>query len=169
MSSIQLGDFGFKREHDWFIENIDSNVHKINFGNHDYYPYLNEPHSLGNYQYSDGIFTVRGAWSIDRDYRREGVDWFADEEMNYTEMMACLNYYEKIKPRIVVSHECPNTPREEFFNIWNQSNTSHILEAMFQIHQPETWIFGHHHSPRNQVINGTRFICLPELGTFIID
>jgi hypothetical protein len=33
--SIQVGDFGFKTSHDWFINNMDSNKHKIVFGNHD--------------------------------------------------------------------------------------------------------------------------------------
>jgi hypothetical protein len=40
---------------------------------------------------------------------------------------------------------------------------------MFEAHQPKLWIHGHWHVSRNAEYNGTRFICLEELGTIVID
>ncbi len=36
-------------------------------------------------------------------------------------------------------------------------------QAMFEIHQPENWVFGHWHTNFKQCINNTKFKCLPEL------
>lgn len=47
IDSIQLGDFGFKRHHNWHLENVDSSKHKINFGNHvDLMIYKSSPASV---------------------------------------------------------------------------------------------------------------------------
>ena len=40
--SIQVGDFGFKKQHEWHLKNIDFSQHQINFGNHDDYSFLHE-------------------------------------------------------------------------------------------------------------------------------
>jgi hypothetical protein len=40
---------------------------------------------------------------------------------------------------------------------------------MFIGHKPKLWIFGHWHVPFDEVIAGTRFICLPELAYIDID
>jgi len=163
-SSIQVGDFGFQKHHDWHIENINGNQHKINFGNHDYYPYLFETHSLENYSLiNNEIMTVRGAFSIDRVNRTEGIDWFAYEELNYVEMQAAIDFYETNKPRIVISHDCPHKLRSLLFGIEAKSITTNGLQAMLDIHKPELWVFGHHHTSVNELIDGTRFRCLAEL------
>lgn len=167
-NTIQVGDFGFKEEQEWHLKNVNNARHKINFGNHDDYTYLNHAHSLKNYSFANGIFTVRGAFSTDRWKRDEGVDWFANEELTYGEMIDALNVYCDIKPEIMVTHDCPHEVREHLFNIKDKSTTSNGLQAMFEIHQPRLWIFGHHHVSKNEVINGTRFICLSELETLAI-
>lgn len=165
-SSIQVGDFGFQKEHDWHLKNINSDNHKINFGNHDYYPYLFEKHSLENFSLiNNEIITIRGAWSIDRANRIEGIDWFATEEMNYADMNAALDFYEANKPRIVISHDCPHDIRKLLFGIEEKSITTNGLQAMLEIHKPELWVFGHHHVSVNETIDGTRFRCLAELET----
>ena len=65
--SIQVGDFGFKEEHEWHIANIDPSKHKICFGNHDDTTYLNHPHSCGGWSYNEKLklMTIRGAFSVD--------------------------------------------------------------------------------------------------------
>ncbi len=165
-NSIQVGDFGFKKQHEWHLKNIDNTKHKINFGNHDDPTYLDKPHSLGNWSYSDGIMTVRGAWSIDKAFRTENIDWWANEELNYEEMQAAIDAYIKNKPRVMITHDAPHDARVELFGCHEKSITSNGLQAMFEAHQPELFIFGHWHDSRNEVINGTRFICLAELETF---
>lgn len=168
--SIQLGDFGFKVEHKWHMKNIDSELHKISFGNHDSTRFLKKPHSLGDSSWNEDykLMTVRGADSIDKYRRIEGVDWFADEELDFKEMLEVYDKYLINKPEIMVTHDCPHELRKELFNISDKSATSNGLQAMFEEHQPKIWLFGHHHKPKDIVINGTRFICLAELETFTI-
>ena len=164
-SSIQLGDFGFKKQHDWHLENIDSNKHKVLFGNHDYYPYLQKQHSLGDFNYSDGIFCVRGAYSIDKHHRVEGRDWFVNEELSYMEFQTIIDEYEKVKPDVVISHDCPISIYVGVLGIHDsKSITPKALDMMFETHKPKMWIFGHHHRDLKVNIKGTDFICLDELS-----
>jgi Icc-related predicted phosphoesterase len=178
LCTIQVGDFGFKIQHDWFLQNIDykQNLigvggfrHMINFGNHDDTLYLDRYYSTGDYcVFGYNLMTVRGAESIDKNKRVEGIDYWSNEELSYTEMKEAIKTYEEYKPKIMVTHECPQSIREYFFGIKEESLTSLGLQEMFEIHQPELWIFGHHHRSKNEVINGTRFICLNELETYQI-
>jgi predicted phosphodiesterase len=166
-SIIQLGDFGFKREHEWFIREMNPSKHKIIFGNHDYYPYLNKDYSLKNLSLIDNnIMTIRGAFSIDRNNRTEGYDWWSQEELNFQEQEECINLFTSSKPEIVISHDCPDIIRRLVFGIYNSSQTSNMLQKCFEIHQPTYWIFGHHHKSKYQFLDGTKFICLEELETY---
>lgn len=169
--SIQVGDFGFQREHDWHVANIDPLRHKINFGNHDDTRYLDYPYSMGNWSWDpvSGIMTIRGADSIDRSRRKEGLDWFPNEQLSYTEMSDIIDTYILYKPRILITHDCPQSLCTELFHIRDKTLTRSGLQTMLDMHQPELWIFGHHHRSRNIQWNGTRFICLAECETFIID
>lgn len=168
--TVQLGDFGFKKEHDWHLNNVDPKSHSILFGNHDYYPYLDHEHSLGNWKYISefDVFFVRGADSIDKSMRTEGRDWFSEEEMSYAEFSKCIDEYEKQKPDVVVSHDAPQSIVLSFFGIPDKSITRSALDQMFEIHKPNIWIFGHHHTSINSVVFGTYFICLDELESFKI-
>ena len=168
-SSICVGDFGFKKEWDWLEHNVDDMKHHIIMGNHDYYPYVtNSPYSLMDASYTDEIFTVRGANSIDKHLRTEGLDWFANEELTYREGLEVFDKYCDLKPKIVISHDCPQSVMTSLFGYSEKSNTRNLLEAMFEAHKPDLWIFGHHHRSKDITIFGTRFICLNELETFEI-
>ena len=169
--SICVGDFGFKREWDWHRKNIDPSRHLINMGNHDYTPAMKWDMNCDNFwcNHIRNYMTIRGAWSIDKARRIEGRDWFANEELTYQEGLIAFDAYVQMKPKIVISHDCPDSIRQTFFGITEKSNTSNLLQAMFEAHQPELWIFGHHHKHRDSEIFGTRFICLEELETFEIE
>ncbi len=160
----------FKHEHNWHIKNIDPENHKINFGNHDDTTFLNKPHSTGNYSYDKetGIFTIRGAESIDRIYRVEGRDWWANEELGYDEMIEAIFAYDEIKPKIVVSHDCPHETRKMFYGIQNKCITCNGLQSMWERHKPDLWIYGHHHFSEKRTVLGTEFVCLNELETLVI-
>jgi hypothetical protein len=170
--SICVGDFGFQYEWDWLFKNVDSNKHLINPGNHDYAPYFDYKWSTGDYRvipYKNScIFTVRGAWSIDRVYRTEGIDWFANEELNYKQGLECFDLYALVKPEVVISHDCPHQIRKYLFGIDEKSNTSNLLQAMFDQWKPKLWIFGHHHQSKKCKNGRTQFICLSELETLEI-
>ena len=176
--TICVGDFGFKKEWDWHKEHIWKNgqyPHWINLGNHDWIDVLKEDHleyaTTGNFNYFTdwNLFTVRGANSIDKHLRREGIDWFRNEELNYQEQLEAFDCYIKHKPDIVVSHDCPQDIMVSLFGYTDKSQTRVMLQHMFNEHKPKLFIFGHHHHHVDVNILGTRFICLDELQTFEID
>lgn len=174
--TIQLGDFGFKKEHDWFLNNIDSSKNKILFGNHDYYPYLYKDHSIHKFSYAiEGIdyLCIRGAASIDVFRRIEGVDYFHEEELTYKEGYELLeainiiqNTFREFFNPIVISHDCPQFIVEEVFNIKDKSLTRQLLEIVYKQVKPDKWIFGHHHKSIQYKFENTEFICLKELETY---
>jgi predicted phosphodiesterase len=170
-ASIQLGDFGFNKHHKWHLKNIDNKKHQIVFGNHDDYTFVNKPHSLRNWAYTPQgyeIMTIRGAWSIDKHDRVEGKSWWANEELTYTEMEEAVDAFNYYKPKIVITHNCPYSVGDYLFGIKDKSMTCNGFEIMLQNHQPDLWFFGHHHRSVNEEINGTRFICLAELETYLL-
>ncbi len=176
--SICVGDFGFKKEWEWlsnYLNELDHckrefQSHWVNMGNHDYLPWLYSSYSTKNTTYfnNESIFTIRGADSIDKHLRREGTDWFPNEELNYQEQLEAFDFYSKVKPKIVISHDCPQSVMERLFGYPEKSQTRQMLQAMFEEHQPDLWVFGHHHKSKDEMINGTRFVCLSELETLTI-
>jgi len=160
--SFCVGDLGFKKQ--WDKLNPDYTQHKVVMGNHDYHPYRNtHPRSAGNWSFADGIFTVAGADSIDRVYRTEGVDWFANEELNYAEQLEAFDAYVANKPDVVISHDAPQSIVTLLFGYQTKSQTRTMLQSMFIEHEPRLWIFGHHHKSKRVKINRTEFVCLNEL------
>ena len=168
--SIQLGDFGFKTQHDWHSEHIDGEKHLILFGNHDYYPYLYEGASLRDFNvFSEyNMMTIRGADSIDKEFRIKGLNWFKDEEMGQGIMHLCKMCYKNTKPKIMITHDCPQSVRATMFGIYDASATSVFFDELMEIHKPDLWIFGHHHQSREETLFGTKFKCLDELEYYKI-
>ncbi len=167
--SICVGDFGFKKEWDWATQNLTNLKHWIIQGNHDDTSYRNNIPSMGRFSYYENkIFTVAGADSIDKHLRSEGLDWFANEELNYSDQLEAFDAYCQYKPRIVVSHDCPQTVMQSLFGYSEKSQTRQMLQAMFNEHKPDLWVFGHHHKSVDVAIDVTRFVCLAELETLTL-
>ena len=180
--SVQLGDMGFNYKG---LNRLDHNRHVFIPGNHDNYTQLlnNEvPYSLGNYGMNGlGPFTffiVRGAFSIDaklriRDEKLNGQkSWWIEEELNHTQGLNCLEHYERFKPDVVMSHDCPYTVSKMIgnpdillafgFSINMTTSSQELMQQMFDIHQPKLWLFGHYHVNEKFRYHGTRFICVGE-------
>lgn len=169
---ICLGDFGLQQEHNWFLRNMDVTNRKILFGNHDWYPYLYENHSLGDYFYwpeLGDVFFIRGANSIDNHMRYENVDWFRNEELSMREWYQIMDNYEQIKPTVVVSHDCPLEIQSKIIDKPFKSITNQGLQELYEIHEPNLWIFGHYHKDLVKQINFTKFVCLNELTILNLD
>jgi predicted phosphodiesterase len=169
--SICVGDVGFEPEFNWLKKQTFDGTHYIVPGNHDYIPDRYSFPYIGDYDEIEyySIFMVRGAESIDKHIRIEGLDWFANEELSYSEQLEAFDEYIKVKPEIVVSHDCPQSVMEKLFGYPEKSQTRTMLEMMFQEHQPQLWVFGHHHRSKDVQINGTRFVCLNELETMTLE
>lgn len=162
---IQVGDVGFG-----FLPILPfpKNVHLIR-GNHDSPDEARRhPNYLGDFGFSEelGIFYVSGAYSIDYKWRQEGVSWWRQEELSGYQFDQALQLYKRVKPEIVVSHDCPLSARSHIFNITHHdevSATNKALDEMLLLHRPKVWVFGHHHQTVGVNIFGVQFQCLAEL------
>ncbi len=170
-STIALGDFGFKKEHDWHLKNVDNKNHKVLFGNHDYFPYIDFEHSLGRFGFDsdNSLFWISGADSIDKHWRTRNIDWFEDEQLDFKQELECFDIYTEAKPNVIISHDCPQFVRSQCFGIYDESLTSKFLAHLFYEYKPKMWIFGHHHKSIDIEIDGCRFVCLKELECFDVD
>lgn len=175
--SVQLGDmgFGFRAITDF------PEQHKFIRGNHDDPAKAREHKNyLGDYGYlaEDDIFYIGGANSIDKQWRTPMVSWWPDEELSIVELNAAQQLYVASKPRIVISHECPEIANrtmlagliigDSYFEAKSElikSRTCQALQQMFEIHQPKLWVFGHYHIDKTFQIGATTFRCLAELST----
>lgn len=179
---VQLGDMGlgFAGVH---LPHLRNNFQFIR-GNHDS-PSLCQNHAnyLGEYGYlsDEKTFYIGGAFSIDRAHRVEGISWWCDEELSTTELNKAVEFYTASKPRIVISHECPSKAGVAMLRALSgpyfaakqdccNSRTSQALQAMFDVHQPEQWVFGHYHVDADFDIGGkTKFHCCAELSTYEVE
>ena len=190
--TIQLGDMGvgFKRNNpsDWHTTWYPNPPHKTMIlddhrfirGNHDnpsvcrkHSQWIADGHTMTT-DLGNKIMFIGGAFSIDRAYRNEGYDWWADEEMSYDELQTLIDEYIHFKPNIMVTHDCPSNIADIIFasdmrfGKFN-TRTGSAFEAMFNNHQPDKWLFGHWHISKKQQIQNTNFICLSELETLTLD
>lgn len=190
--TLQLGDFGFSSA--WNALNysgLSPDNHKICTGNHDDHDTaIKSPYCLGDYGTTIlggvSLFFIRGGLSIDRLYRE--VDrvnggprtYWTQEELNFTQMLECMDLYRKVKPSVVISHEPPCqfipdlTSSDKMMTKYGFhkgfiDNTSLLCNELLNIHTPSLWIFGHfHHSMVINSIPGLKAVSLAELETYEI-
>jgi len=166
--TVQIGDLGFKYD---CLKNLDSDRHKLVGGNHDNYDIIGEwPHYLGDFGAASlggvDFFFYRGAYSIDRQYRTVGRDWWEQEQVGIEGFMKARELYREVKPRLILTHDCPETISPSLLpsgaTIY-QNTTGWALQELFNIHKPEMWVFGHYHVSKRMLVEGTEFVCLDEL------
>lgn len=172
--SIQLGDFAFDYQ---VLRCVNAKQHRILLGNHENYELRNKyPHFLPDYGVhcvdDQLIFFIRGGFSVDWQYRVENIDWFREEELGFQSQREAFDMYCAIEPKIMISHECPasilSCVGKAQWSHLSPSTTSNLLQACFEVYQPQLWVFAHHHRRWQGHVNGTHFICLEELGTLDI-
>jgi len=111
--SVQVGDFGIGFYTPYWHESVNDwmevhSGHRFIRGNHD------DPamcKTMAGY-IPDGtiegdVMYIGGAWSIDREWRTEGKDWWPDEELSMQELEALIDVYRAAKPRVMFTHDCP--------------------------------------------------------------
>lgn len=164
-TTIQVGDLGFYPAHIEQKQIWDSEPeHYIVFGNHDYYPMVNEPYSMNGLYMIENfrVAAIRGADSVDKIFRVKGVDWFENEEQSYIELNDLIANVIKFEPDIIITHDCPQSIVRLAHNIRDVSRTRQALQSLFEQYQPNLWVYGHHHHNSNTDLNGTLFKCLEE-------
>lgn len=174
--SVQVGDFGigFGLDYDSIDRFHADGRHKFIRGNHDDPALcLKRPGFIkdGTCDAARKIMYVGGAWSIDWVRRVSYMDrggpacWWKDEELSEEELGLIGTEYAKFRPKIMVTHDAPTSVANEFFiKPFHKkqfiTRTAEALDKMFRAHQPDVWLFGHWHEDVDEVIHGTRFICL---------
>lgn len=121
------------------------------------------PNYLGDFGIHEptGVFFFSGGESTDREDRHSGIDWWPEEQLPYDRMVEAINLYEKVRPSVVISHECPSSLIPMMHSHHRTpSRTSNALQTMLDIHRPDLWCFGHHHRTWEKKVNGTFFVCL---------
>lgn len=184
MKTLAIGDVGFIGGYEWIKKNLDPKNHKFFKGNHDYYDPTNQytmPHDIGDYgvyvdeeDKSFKFFFMRGAHSKDWEYRQfNNWEWYEQEQLNIQQLGECFDLFVENKPKVVITHEAPDIARQSIFDIGtkdeDKNRTAQALQAMYDHHQPNLWIFGHHHTNVVKVIGNTVFMCLGELQTFSLE
>ena len=165
--SIQVGDLGFRDDYARIKYRPN---HYMIMGNHDDYdsPPMNSIGDYGVFEKSDRlIYFIRGAYSIDQAYRREGLDWFRQEELSYQDFSRIAEEVKSTSPEIIVSHACPKRIVDGWYNDCRDL-TSQGLDYIFSCYKPKHWVFGHHHVDWSSTIDGTQFTCLNELSVLEI-
>lgn len=178
--TIQVGDMGggFRK---WPhgepstnppYDSMEKGDHRFIRGNHDN-PAWCSSHSQwipdGNVE--SGVMFIGGGLSIDKVYRVEGFSWWPDEELSTEELNHLVDCYIETKPRAMITHECPEEIAAEMERLAQRgkldphfaSRTRQAFQSMWSAHSPELWVFGHWHRSFDQILNGTRFVCLAEL------
>jgi predicted phosphodiesterase len=167
---IQIGDFGVGFiSNDILEEHMPANV-RFFVGNHDSRQEANKlAFCLGDFGEYEQFFFVSGANSIDKDIRTPGLNWWHDEELNYKQCNDCLKAWKKSKLEILLTHDCPQSIAENYFLIYDKSDTRILLEEMIKARKPKRVIFGHHHKKFKVIKDNIEYICLPELATLEIN
>jgi DNA repair exonuclease SbcCD nuclease subunit len=172
---IQVGDLGigFNERLDYRDNLLETmSAHNVKFirGNHDNpghcSRYCSDRHiEDGHYDSETETFFLGGAWSIDFAYRTPYVNWWPEEECSAASMLSFVEAYAESKPKIVVTHDGPpvatlpmflNSDKSKLF----PNNTIAFLELMFNLWEPELWVFGHWHRTRELTVGRTRFLCV---------
>jgi hypothetical protein len=184
--SIQLGDLGYDYTQLEYVRGIKTGNHVYFPGNHDNHEAY-ASNCLGRFGKAKvgplEFFYVGGAFSIDKEIRQKKYyrgewpkTWFENEELSGQEREQCIKEYSKAKPAVMITHEAPRSIADiigspgilrdfGFDPDTFTTVTSTLLQRLYDIHKPETWIFGHYHRKYNaKPFSDTNFICLPELG-----
>lgn len=183
--SIQVGDMGFDYS---TIASRDVKRHLFLLGNHEQERSAIKDkgclktfgmRSLKNFDF----FYLSGSFSID--WQRRMINylhyniktWNDNEELSCESLKSALEAYKQLKPEYVFTHDAPLSVARKIGNHRILSNfgydpesfmtrTQLTLEFMFANHKPKMWFFGHFHTPVNIDVEGTNFICLPELSYY---
>jgi hypothetical protein len=168
--SIQLGDFnlagydGWKPKEDHRVAFID--------GNHENFPNINKDGDAPQ-EIRPGLFYIPRGWvcgrvmfmggaeSIDHQHRHLGYDLFYEESISQGDFQKAMNYKGPIEA--MLSHTCPDFVGCRIFTGARLNMPSEkALTLLWEEFRPKLWVFGHFHKSFDEVIHGTRFVCLPE-------
>jgi len=187
---VQVGDFGygwpqtkpFKISHGYYeTDELFERALKMPFfwldGNHENHDLLEADHGASQ---SNTFYCPRGsviefklptrevrramffggASSIDKKYRIEGVTWWPQESITYSQTQRAIESHNEVD--IVFSHERPSAfnYKHNFKEGFGESDKN-ALEAIREVFKPPFWCFGHYHDYDRGEHDGTQWVCCP--------
>lgn len=109
------------------------------------------------------IMFFGGATSIDKEYRKIGLDWFPEETIADSDIRNLPNS----KIDIMVTHTCPlevNKFLNNKTNVWAAEKlrdpSQDALSYLLNRYNPELWFFGHFHTTLKTKISNTTFYAM---------
>lgn len=124
-----------------------------------------------------GVLYIGGAWSIDWQMRRPGLNWWDNEELTLQEQLEIerrLTEYEGII-HTVITHDAPYKIYPYLHPISPTMNRTNVFLDRLQekflvgLNRPTLWVFGHHHKHLDMTYEDTRYICLNIERTMELD
>lgn len=146
--------------------------HRFIRGNHDNPEACREnPNWIKDGLFENNVMFIGVAYSIDREWRVEGIDWWEDEEVSYNQFDMLISAAQIHRPSVMITHDCPESIIPYVFKnaLPIKSRTQAALDSIFRYAPPKLWIFGHWHQNVQVTINDTMFICLGELSYIDIE
>ena len=174
---IACGDFGFWPGVDWAtpLSNLRPQGSKILWcdGNHENHWAIRDRKSDemvpdviymprgSTYQLEDGrtILFMGGAHSIDKHWRKIGIDWFPEEIITQKDLMDLPD----VKVDIFITHTCPAELVTTMLPMYPEKAlepSNEALSELWKIYKPDLWFFGHWHHFHKGVMMGTKWYAL---------
>ena len=175
--TLQLGNLS--NIHYKFLREVNPTYHKAISGTSEVFDPSSEyyfrkfPHFLRDYgvwpiENFPAIFYLRGGESFDKSKKEAIGNWWSEEECSPEDLANAVEFYTYLKPKFMVTHECPlrvarQIAGKDVGEMTLRNSTSIALDAMFEEHKPEVWIFGRYRKYFSKFIEGTHFVCLNEV------
>ena len=93
------------------------------------------------------LFVMGGAVSIDKEHRREGVTWWAEENVSYAECEKALSSLEAHDNKVdyMLTHTSPNSFIKKISDYIVKDPASDFFDTIKKTVKYKRWYFGHHH------------------------
>ena len=93
------------------------------------------------------IFTMGGASSHDKEFRKENISWWKDEipsDLEFQEAFSNLNKYNN-KVDIIISHCCDDNTQNCINNYYEHDKLTNFFKIINESVDFKYWFFGHYH------------------------
>ncbi|MBE6017976.1 MAG: hypothetical protein E7233_10315 [Lachnospiraceae bacterium] len=101
------------------------------------------------------FFTMGGATSVDKVFRKEGISWWPQEEPSEEEYAQALENLNKAGNSVdyIITHTCPEKVRKQAFSVYDDfveysSGVEQFLDIVYDNVAYKKWFAGHIHIDR---------------------
>ncbi len=117
------------------------------------------------YTLEDGrtIMFMGGGYSIDKDLRTIGVDWFPEEVITQSDLYDLPD----VKVDIFITHTCPVELVHDMMKRYPGKSfepSNEALSELWKMYKPDLWFFGHWHQYKEGTMMGTKWHALSAPG-----